>query len=79
MLSCPCDVTFERWITPQEATGDLAVLPSVRRCYVLKVGQVVFSGTPAELREHPVLTKTYLGAANSARAASASRAGPRTS
>jgi branched-chain amino acid transport system ATP-binding protein len=63
-------------LVEQNARQALAI---VRRCYVLEVGQVVFSGTPAELREHPALTKAYLGAANSARAASPSRAGPRTS
>jgi branched-chain amino acid transport system ATP-binding protein len=34
----------------------------VRRCYVLEVGQVAFSGTPQELRQHPALTRAYLGA-----------------
>ena len=38
-------------------------LTVVQRCYVLEVGRVAFSGTPAELREHPLLTKAYLGAA----------------
>jgi branched-chain amino acid transport system ATP-binding protein len=35
----------------------------VQRCYVLEVGHVVFSGTPAELAREPLLTKAYLGAA----------------
>jgi branched-chain amino acid transport system ATP-binding protein len=34
----------------------------VQRCYVLEVGRVGFSGTPAELKQHPLLTKAYLGA-----------------
>jgi branched-chain amino acid transport system ATP-binding protein len=38
-------------------------LEVVQRCYVLEVGQVAFSGTPDELRQHPALTKAYLGAA----------------
>jgi hypothetical protein len=25
-VACPCGVTFERWITPREATEDLAIL-----------------------------------------------------
>jgi len=25
-VACPCAVTFERWITPQEAPEDVAVL-----------------------------------------------------
>ena len=25
-VSCPCGVTFERWVTPQEAAEDLAIL-----------------------------------------------------
>lgn len=25
-VTCACRVTFERWITPEEAAGDLAVL-----------------------------------------------------
>ena len=25
-VSCPCGVTFERWITPEEAARDLAIL-----------------------------------------------------
>jgi hypothetical protein len=25
-VACPCGVTFERWITPEEAARDLAVL-----------------------------------------------------
>jgi branched-chain amino acid transport system ATP-binding protein len=40
-------------------------LTVVQRCYVLEVGRVAFSGTPAELRQHPLLTKAYLGAATS--------------
>ncbi len=38
-------------------------LELVQRCYVLEVGRVVFRGTPAELREQPLLTKAYLGGA----------------
>ena len=38
-------------------------LELVQRCYVMEVGRVVFSGTPRELREQPLLTKAYLGAA----------------
>ena len=38
-------------------------LEVVRRCYVIELGRVVFSGTPAELRQHPLLTKAYLGGA----------------
>jgi branched-chain amino acid transport system ATP-binding protein len=36
-------------------------LDVVRRCYVLEVGRVAFTGTPAELRRHPALTAAYLG------------------
>jgi hypothetical protein len=25
-IACPCGLTFERWITPQEAGDDLAML-----------------------------------------------------
>ncbi|MBI3628612.1 MAG: ABC transporter ATP-binding protein [Candidatus Rokubacteria bacterium] len=35
----------------------------VRRCYVVELGRVVFSGTPTELRQHSLLTKAYLGGA----------------
>jgi branched-chain amino acid transport system ATP-binding protein len=35
----------------------------VQRCYVLEVGRVVFSGTPAALTREPLLRKAYLGAA----------------
>jgi branched-chain amino acid transport system ATP-binding protein len=35
----------------------------VQRCYVLEAGDVVFSGTPAELAQQPLLTKAYLGVA----------------
>jgi branched-chain amino acid transport system ATP-binding protein len=35
----------------------------VRRCYVLEVGQVAFSGTPEDLQRHPALTRAYLGSA----------------
>jgi branched-chain amino acid transport system ATP-binding protein len=38
-------------------------LEVVRRCYVLELGHVAFSGTPSQLRQHPALTKAYLGAA----------------
>jgi branched-chain amino acid transport system ATP-binding protein len=38
-------------------------LTVVQRCYVLEVGRVAFSGTSAELKQHPLLTKVYLGAA----------------
>ena len=38
-------------------------LELVQRCYVMEVGRVVFNGTPRELREQPLLTKAYLGAA----------------
>jgi branched-chain amino acid transport system ATP-binding protein len=38
-------------------------LTVVQRCYVLEVGRVTFNGTPAELRQHPLLTRAYLGAA----------------
>jgi branched-chain amino acid transport system ATP-binding protein len=37
-------------------------LEVVGRCYVLEVGRVSFAGTPAELRQHPLLTRAYLGA-----------------
>ena len=47
-------------LVEQNARQALAV---VQRCYVLEVGKVTFSGTPAELKEHPLLTKAYLGAA----------------
>jgi branched-chain amino acid transport system ATP-binding protein len=36
-------------------------LEVVQRCYVLEVGQVVFSGTPADLKRQPLLTRAYLG------------------
>ena len=38
-------------------------LTVVQRCYVLEVGRVAFSGTPAELKQHPLLTRVYLGSA----------------
>lgn len=38
-------------------------LELVQRCYVMEVGRVVFSGTPAEVRKQPLLTKAYLGGA----------------
>ena len=38
-------------------------LEVVRSCYVLELGQVAFSGTPGQLRQHPALTRAYLGAA----------------
>jgi branched-chain amino acid transport system ATP-binding protein len=38
-------------------------LEVVRRCYVVELGRVVFSGTPTELRQHSLLTKAYLGGA----------------
>jgi branched-chain amino acid transport system ATP-binding protein len=38
-------------------------LEVVRRCYVLELGQVAFSGTPGQLRQHAALTRAYLGAA----------------
>ena len=25
-VACPCGVTFERWVTPEEAARDLAIL-----------------------------------------------------
>jgi len=46
-------------LVEQNARQALAV---VQRCYVLEVGTVTFSGTPAELKGHPLLTKAYLGA-----------------
>jgi branched-chain amino acid transport system ATP-binding protein len=46
-------------LVEQNARQALAV---VQRCYVLDVGRVAFSGTPADLRQHPMLTKVYLGA-----------------
>jgi len=47
-------------LVEQNARQALSV---VGRCYVLEVGQVAFSGTPAELAKHPLLTRVYLGAA----------------
>ncbi len=35
----------------------------VGRCYVLEAGEVLFTGTPAELAQQPLLTKAYLGTA----------------
>jgi branched-chain amino acid transport system ATP-binding protein len=35
----------------------------VGRCYVLEAGEVLFTGTPAELARQPLLTKAYLGTA----------------
>jgi branched-chain amino acid transport system ATP-binding protein len=46
-------------LVEQNARQALSV---VQRCYVLEVGHVVFSGTPAELKGQPLLTKAYLGA-----------------
>lgn len=46
-------------LVEQNARQALAV---VQRCYVLEVGHVVFSGTPADLKGEPLLTRTYLGA-----------------
>jgi branched-chain amino acid transport system ATP-binding protein len=49
-------------LVEQNARQALAV---VQRCYVLEVGRVAFTGTPTELKQHPLLTKAYLGAARS--------------
>jgi len=49
-------------LVEQNARQALAV---VQRCYVLAVGQVVWSGTPAGLAREPLLIKAYLGAATS--------------
>ncbi len=49
-------------LVEQNARQALAV---VQRCYVLAVGQVVWSGTPAGLAREPLLIKAYLGAAAS--------------
>jgi branched-chain amino acid transport system ATP-binding protein len=46
-------------LVEQNARQALSV---VQRCYVLEVGHVAFSGTPAELQRQPLLTKAYLGA-----------------
>jgi len=46
-------------LVEQNARQALAV---VQRCYVLEVGNVVFSGTPADLKGEPLLTRAYLGA-----------------
>ena len=46
-------------LVEQNARQALAV---VQRCYVLEVGHVVFSGTPADLKGEPLLTRAYLGA-----------------
>ncbi len=46
-------------LVEQNARQALAL---VHRCYVMEVGRVVWTGTPAELRGHPLLTKAYLGA-----------------
>jgi branched-chain amino acid transport system ATP-binding protein len=35
----------------------------VGRCYVLEAGEVLFTGTPAELARQPLLTRAYLGTA----------------
>ena len=37
-------------------------LQIAHRAYVMEVGQIVLSGPPAELREHELLRKAYLGA-----------------
>ena len=50
-------------LVEQNARQALSV---VQRCYVLEVGQVSFSGTPAQLQKHPLLTRAYLGAATAA-------------
>ena len=47
-------------LVEQNARQALAL---VQRCYVLEVGRVAFTGTPVELKQHPLLTKAYLGAA----------------
>ena len=49
-------------LVEQNARQALAV---VQRCYVLAVGQVVWSGTPAGLARESLLIKAYLGAAAS--------------
>ena len=46
-------------LVEQNARQALAV---VQRCYVLEVGHVAFSGTPADLKGEPLLTRAYLGA-----------------
>jgi branched-chain amino acid transport system ATP-binding protein len=45
-------------LVEQNARQALAV---VQRCYVLAVGQVIFSGTPAQLEHEHLLRTTYLG------------------
>ena len=46
-------------LVEQNARQALSV---VQRCYVLDIGRVAFTGTPAELQQQPLLTKAYLGA-----------------
>ena len=45
-------------LVEQNAHQALAVAD---RAYVMELGRVVFSGPAAEMREHDVLRKTYLG------------------
>ena len=45
-------------LVEQNARQALSV---VQRCYVLEIGRVAFTGTPAELQQQPLLTKAYLG------------------
>ena len=49
-------VLVEQFVTRALALADVA--------FVLDKGRVAFSGEPAELDDHPVLARTYLGAAS---------------
>jgi branched-chain amino acid transport system ATP-binding protein len=47
-------------LVEQNARQALAL---VQRCYVMELGRVAWSGAAAELRDHPLLTRAYLGRA----------------
>jgi branched-chain amino acid transport system ATP-binding protein len=45
-------------LVEQNARQALAL---VHRCYVMELGRIAWSGTPAELHDQPLLTEAYLG------------------
>ena len=38
-----------------------AILKTVDRCYVINEGQVLYHGTPEEVKQHPEVRQKYLG------------------
>jgi lipopolysaccharide export system ATP-binding protein len=39
----------------------LEILSAVDRCYVIGSGQVMYEGTPEQVKQHPDVRKQYLG------------------